>query len=65
MSSKKLENKGKKRVKNQPILHDEVKKSRHIFLTPSSWEKMRIYAFDQGISISELIEQWARKIEGD
>jgi len=62
MSSEKL---GKKRVKNQPILHDEVKKSRHVFLTPSSWEKMRTSAFDQGISISELIERWARKIEGD
>ncbi len=64
MSSEKPNNKGIKRIKNQPVLHDELKSSRHLFLTPTTWEKMKSCAKKQGISVSELVEEWARNIEG-
>ena len=57
--------KGRKRIKNEGILHDEVKSRHHILVTPSSWEKMKEYANRKGISVSECIEMWARNIEGE
>jgi predicted transcriptional regulator len=32
-----------------------------VLLTPTAWEILKTKAEDKGISISELIEQWARK----
>lgn len=57
--------KGKKRLKNQPVFYDELKTLHSITLTPSSWLKLRKLAKSQGLSVSELIEQWARKLDGD
>ncbi len=65
MSSEITKIKGKKRIKNQPALHDEVKTSKHLSLTPSSWDKLKKIAGDRGISVSEVIERWVRNIEGD
>ena len=64
MSTENTLNQGKKRTRNQPILHDELKTSRHLFLTPTAWEKLKICALTQGITVSELVEKWARNIEG-
>ncbi len=52
-------------MKNQPALHDEIKTSRNVFLTPSSWNKVKACAKKHGISASELVEQWARNLDGD
>ena len=57
--------KGRKRIKNEGILHDEVKKDHHVFITPSSWKKLKDYASRKGVSISECIELWARNLEGE
>jgi hypothetical protein len=34
--------KGQKRLKNIPILHEEVKTKRTVVLTPSAWEISRM-----------------------
>ena len=57
--------KGKKRKKDEPVLHDEVKKDHHIFITPSSWNKLKSLAGKKGVSVSEVIELWVRNIDGD
>lgn len=54
--------KGQKRLKNIPVLHDEVKSKRTVVLTPTAWENMRTEASRRGISISELIEEFGRTI---
>jgi deoxyhypusine synthase len=54
--------KGQKRLKNIPILHDEVKERHQIVVTPTAWESMRQEAQKRGISISELIEEFGRRI---
>ncbi|MBD2609511.1 hypothetical protein H6G81_34745 [Scytonema hofmannii FACHB-248] len=54
--------KGQKRLKNIPILHDEVKERHQIVVTPTAWENMRQEAQKRGISISELIEEFGRRI---
>ncbi|MDF5716414.1 MAG: hypothetical protein PUP93_21685 [Rhizonema sp. NSF051] len=63
MSTENTKKIGKKRKRNEPILHDELKTSRHLFLTPTAWEKLKAYAKKQEVSISELVETWARNIE--
>jgi hypothetical protein len=52
----------KKRLKNIPILHDEVKQRHQIVVTPTAWENMKCEADLRGISISELIEEFGRRI---
>ncbi|GET38790.1 hypothetical protein [Microseira wollei] len=52
----------KKRLRNVPILHDEVKERHQIVVTPTAWENMRREAEKRKISISELIEEFARGI---
>ncbi|BAY47158.1 CopG domain protein DNA-binding domain protein [Scytonema sp. HK-05] len=52
----------KKRLKNIPVLHDEVKQRHQIVVTPTAWENMRNEAGRRGISISELIEEFGRGI---
>jgi hypothetical protein len=52
----------KKRLKNIPVLHSEVKQRHQIVVTPTAWENMRNEAQRRGISISELIEEFGRGI---
>ena len=52
----------KKRLKNIPILHDEVKTKKTVVLTPTAWETMKVEARIRGISISELIEEFGRSL---
>jgi hypothetical protein len=52
----------KKRLKNVPVLHDEVKKKRTVVLTPTAWENIKNEAKVRGVSASELIEEWGRRI---
>lgn len=54
--------KGQKRLINLPILHDEVKTKRTIVLTPTAWENIKDEASKRGISASELIEEFGRRI---
>ncbi len=52
--------KGQKRIKNIPVLHDEVKERHQIVVTPTAWANMKQEAANRGISISELIEEFGR-----
>ncbi len=52
----------KKRLKNVPVLHSEVKQRHQIVVTPTAWENMRTEANGRGISISELIEEFGRSL---
>lgn len=54
--------KGQKRLRNIPVLHDEVKERHQIVVTPTAWGKMNKEASRRGISISELIEGFGRGI---
>ena len=60
--------KGIKRMKNQPALHEELKKRRGVFLTGTSWEFVCEEAARQGTSASEyvenLIQQKRRQTKG-
>lgn len=51
---------GTKRTRGNPILHEDVKKKINLTLTPIAIELITNAAQSQGISRSELIEQWAR-----
>ncbi|MBR8834212.1 MAG: hypothetical protein DSM106950_09285 [Stigonema ocellatum SAG 48.90 = DSM 106950] len=53
--------KGGKRLKNQPVLHEEVKKKHSIALTPTAWEMLQSLAHDIGLSVAECLEQLIRK----
>lgn len=55
--------KGQKRVKNKPVLHDEVKERHQILVTPTTWDNMRREAVRRNISISELIEEFGRHLK--
>ena len=48
--------KGKKRIKNQPVLHEELKKQHGVFLTDTAWEFVRKQAAKQNTSASEYLE---------
>ena len=52
----------KKRLRNVPVLHDEVKGRHQIVVTPTAWENMKQEAERRQISVSELIEEFARGI---
>jgi deoxyhypusine synthase len=54
--------KGKKRIKNVGILHDEVKQRHQIVVTPTAWNNIKSEADRRDVSISELIEEWGRRI---
>ncbi|MEO1378067.1 MAG: hypothetical protein AAFW70_28085 [Cyanobacteria bacterium J06635_10] len=56
--------KGQKRVKNTPVLYNEIKKQRGLMLTPTAWEKLCNTARHQDISVSELVERMARGLDG-
>lgn len=53
--------KGKKRIKNVPVLHNEVKKKHSIFLTDSAWKKLQGIAKLTKTSVSEVIEKLVNK----
>ena len=54
--------KGIKRTRGQPILHDERKVNVNLTLSPTAREYLRSAAQVRGVSMSELVEQWARTI---
>lgn len=56
--------KGQKRLKNIPILHEEVKTKRTVVLTPSAWQILQNVAKKSNTSVSEVIESLARNLEG-
>jgi len=56
--------KGKKRIKNVPLIHDELKRKHSIFLTDSAWKKLQRIAKLSKTSVSELIEKLVRKDDG-
>ncbi|MBO3458726.1 hypothetical protein G7B40_016210 [Aetokthonos hydrillicola Thurmond2011] len=56
--------KGKKRIKNQPVLYNELKKIHGISLTDSSWNKLKNISKEKGLSVSEFVEQWLRDTAG-
>lgn len=58
-----MQQKGKKRIKDVGILHDEVKEDHHVFITPSSWKKLKEFAGKKGVSISEFIELLVRNLD--
>jgi hypothetical protein len=54
--------KGQKRVKNTPVFYDEMKKRRGINLTDTAWGILARRAKMEKISVSELIERYARNL---
>ena len=53
--------KGKKRMKNQPVLHEGVKKKRNPLITDYAWHGMQEKAIKAGLSASEYLERLIRK----
>ncbi|MHC5609458.1 MAG: hypothetical protein ACYTXA_00055 [Nostoc sp.] len=53
--------KGKKRIKNTPVLHDETKKKRGVMLTNTAWHSVQELAVKSNISASEYLEELIRK----
>ncbi|MDF5722154.1 MAG: hypothetical protein PUP91_17035 [Rhizonema sp. PD37] len=56
--------KGQKRLKNQPVLYEELKKPRTIWLTTESWGQVQESAVRLKISASEYVEQLIREKHG-
>lgn len=56
--------KGKKRIRNVPVLHDEIKRRHGVLLTDTAWASLVKEAQKNSVSVSEMIESWARKFEG-
>lgn len=54
---------GQKRLRNIPVLYDEVKKTHGVKLTDTAWNTINEVAQEQGISASELIERWGRGLK--
>ena len=48
--------KGKKRLLNQPVLYDEIKKKRGVMLTDTAWHKIQELAVINKMSASEYLE---------
>ncbi|MTF40393.1 hypothetical protein [Cyanobacterium aponinum] len=55
--------KGKKGLRNQPLIYDETKIKLNLTLTPTAKNYLQLKAKEQGTSISSLIEEWARSEE--
>jgi hypothetical protein len=53
--------KGKKRVRDIPVLYDEPKKRRGVWLTDTAWHSVQESAARRGISASECLEELIRK----
>ena len=56
--------KGQKGLKNTPYIYDEVKKKHTLAFTPTAWGMLQAKAKEQGVSVSEMIEQWIRETTG-
>ncbi len=54
---------GQKRLRNIPVLYDEVKKTHGVKLTDTAWNIINEVAQEQGISASELVERWGRGLK--
>jgi predicted transcriptional regulator len=52
----------KKAMRDQPLLYDETKVKKAIWLTPSTWNTLKLAAEIEGVSISELVERWGRQL---
>lgn len=52
---------GKKRVKNIPVIYDELKKKRGVMLTDTAWQKIQELAVVEKTSASEYLEELIRK----
>ncbi|MUG91759.1 hypothetical protein F7734_04395 [Scytonema sp. UIC 10036] len=57
--------KGKKRTRNIPVLHEQVKEQHSIMVTPATWKKLQALAIDADKSVSEYLETLIRTIDGD
>lgn len=57
--------KGQKRVRNSPVFYDEMKKVHELMFTPTAWQKLQNKAKQQGVSVSEMIEIWARSFDAE
>ncbi len=55
--------KGKKGLRNQPLIYDETKVKLNLTLTPTAKNQLKLKAEEQKTSISSLIEEWARSEE--
>lgn len=55
----------KKQSTNILVLNDKIKIEKPVVLTSSAWNKIQANALQQDISTSELIEQWAQKLEAE
>jgi hypothetical protein len=53
--------KGKKRVRNIPVLYDEPKKMRGVYLTDTAWHTVQELATKKKVSASEYLEELIRK----
>jgi len=58
-------NKGKKRIKNQPVFYDEMKERHMVVVTPTAWKKLQALAIDADLSVSECLERIIRGIDSD
>jgi hypothetical protein len=52
--------KGKKGLRDVPIFYTQKKRKHGICLTDIAWEALNELAHQQGVSVSEFIERWAR-----
>lgn len=57
--------KGKKRVRNQPVLYSELKQKHSVSLTATAWKKLQALAIDADLSTSEYLEKMIRAIDSD
>jgi predicted transcriptional regulator len=53
---------GKKKLKNDPYIWDEVKKSLHLSLTLTAIDGLQALATEKNLSRSELVERIGRGI---
>lgn len=58
-------NKGKKRIKNQPVFYDEMKERHMIVVTPTVWKKLQALAIDADLSVSEYLERVVRDMDSE
>lgn len=56
--------KGKKRIKNQPVLYESLKRKKGLWLTTETWEFIEESAAKNKVSRSEYVEQLIRKHYG-
>ncbi len=56
--------KWQKRLKNIPVIHDELKRKRTINLTDTSWNKIKAIAVERKTSVSEILEKIIRELDG-